>query len=300
MDVRYLLLWCPCYADDLLLLSASRSGLQAMVSICERFAKVRKLKFSTNVDPVKSKTKCVVFSKVKKARENVAPIILNGDPLPWVDRVKHLGNMLESDNSMRADCLAKRGAFIGKVNSLLQEFCTVDHSVMVKLLRTYVTSFYGSNLWDVYSPEVTRIFSSWNVTIRNVFNLPWTTHRYFIEAVSGTSHPKAMLCSRLVKFWEGLRTCKKGSVRYLVSLVHDDRRTMTGRTVSKIADDCFIERKLLTSAHAKKICYFPPPVEERWRIHIVKELIEVRDGKAEVPGFSQAEVKEMLYAIASN
>ena len=45
------------YADDLLLLSASRSGLQAMVRICETFAKEMKLKFSTNVDPVKSKTK---------------------------------------------------------------------------------------------------------------------------------------------------------------------------------------------------------------------------------------------------
>ena len=108
------------YADDLLLLSASRSGLQAMVTICEKFAKLRKLKFSTNVDPVKSKTKCIIFTKVKKARENVAPIILNGNPLAWVNNAKHLGNVLESDNSMRTDCLAKRGAFIGKVNSLLQ------------------------------------------------------------------------------------------------------------------------------------------------------------------------------------
>ena len=56
------------YADDLLLLSASRSGLQAMVKLCEGFAKLMKLKFSTNVDPVKSKTKCVVFSKVKNLK----------------------------------------------------------------------------------------------------------------------------------------------------------------------------------------------------------------------------------------
>ena len=49
------------YAYDLLLLSASRTGLQAMVSICEQFAKLRKLKFSTNEDPVKSKTKCLIF-----------------------------------------------------------------------------------------------------------------------------------------------------------------------------------------------------------------------------------------------
>ena len=159
------------YADDLLLLSASRSGLQAMVRICEEFARLRKLKFSTHEDPVKSKTKCLMFRKGGPAHENVAPIILNGDPLPWVKNVKHLGNILESNNSMKTDCLAKRGKFIGMVNSLLQEFASVDPSVMVKLLDIYVTSFYGSNLWNLYSSEVTKIYSSWNVTIRNVFNV---------------------------------------------------------------------------------------------------------------------------------
>ena len=108
------------FADDLLLLSASRSGLQAMVSICEKFAMDMGLKFSTNKDPKKSKTKGIVFAKEKKNENSIAPIILNGDPLPWVTEIKHLGNILESNNSMKKDCLAKRGKFIGKVNSLLQ------------------------------------------------------------------------------------------------------------------------------------------------------------------------------------
>jgi hypothetical protein len=289
------------YADDLLLMSASRSGLQAMVSICESFAKLRKLKFSTHVDPAKSKTKCVVFSKVKDDRNNVAPIILNGDPLPWVSSVKHLGNTLESDNSMRSDCLAKRGKFIGMVNSLLQEFHYVDSAVMVKLLSLYVTSFYGSNLWDLYSPEVKRIFSSWNVTIRNVFSLPWTTHRFLIEAVSCTTHPKTMLCSRLVGFWETLKTCKKGSVRFLANLVYDDRRTMTGKTVTRIANDCGVERGMLTTSIAKKqISYFSPPVEESWRIPLLKELLEVRDGQAEIPGVNGDDIRLMINDICSN
>ena len=50
------------YADDLLLLSASRTGLQAMVAICEKFAKSRRLKFSTDDNPAKSKTKAIVFN----------------------------------------------------------------------------------------------------------------------------------------------------------------------------------------------------------------------------------------------
>ena len=57
---------CLGYADDLLLLSASRSGLQAMVKICEKFAIAKHLKFSTNVDPSKYKTKCIIFAAKKK------------------------------------------------------------------------------------------------------------------------------------------------------------------------------------------------------------------------------------------
>ena len=48
---------CFGYADDLLLLSASRSGLQSMINKCSDFMKLRKLKFSTNKIPAKSKTK---------------------------------------------------------------------------------------------------------------------------------------------------------------------------------------------------------------------------------------------------
>ena len=51
------------FADDILLLSASRAGLQALVNISNDFGSNQNLKFGTNLDPAKSKTKCIVFSK---------------------------------------------------------------------------------------------------------------------------------------------------------------------------------------------------------------------------------------------
>ena len=44
----YLGVWV--YADDIILLSPSRRGLQDMVNICEQFANIYKLKFSTNIN----------------------------------------------------------------------------------------------------------------------------------------------------------------------------------------------------------------------------------------------------------
>ena len=85
---------CLGYADDLFLMSASRSGLQSMVDSCAMFAKKKNLKFSTNPDPIKSKTKGIIFSLKPKMRLNVLKLKLNGDDLPWVTEVKHLGNTL--------------------------------------------------------------------------------------------------------------------------------------------------------------------------------------------------------------
>ena len=58
---------------------------------------------------------------------------------------------------MKRDVAVKRGKFIGKVNSLLQELHFADPTVIVKLLKAYCTSFYGSSLWDIYSPDVDTV-----------------------------------------------------------------------------------------------------------------------------------------------
>ena len=94
---------CFGYADDLLLLSASRSGLQELVKICENFATKKSLKFSTNVIPEKSKTKCIIFTGKKIDSKKFEPVLLNGNPLPWVSNVKHLGNTLQCKNTMSMD-----------------------------------------------------------------------------------------------------------------------------------------------------------------------------------------------------
>ena len=107
---------------------------------------------------------------------------------------------------MAKDCLVMRGRFIGKVNSLLPESHFFQPSVMMKILGIYFTSFYGSCLWNLYSAWVDRIFSSWNVTVRNVFSLPHDTHRYLIETLTDTCHPKVLLCTWYIKFVESLKT----------------------------------------------------------------------------------------------
>ena len=81
-----------------------------------------------------SPTKCIIFMKKKKSLGHVYPVKLNGDALPWVNQVKHLGHTLEVDNSMTTVIIQKRDAFIGRINSLMHY---ASPRVMLRLAQSY-------------------------------------------------------------------------------------------------------------------------------------------------------------------
>ena len=268
-----------------------------MVDICAKFAKKMNLKFSTSLDPSKSKTKCIMFSKKLRDRQNVAPVLLNGDPLPWVEEVKHLGNVLESDNSMARDITIKRAKLIGKLNSLSQEFHYVSPQVFMKIINIYAVSFHGSGLWDIFSPNCERLYKAWNVAVRLAWNVPRTTHRYLIEGISGCLHPKVMLASRLVKFVEQLRTSSKMGVRVLASLACTDQRCVLGKNIAKVSRECSSNVEDLTPSMVKgKLKYFDVPEEERWRLG---PILEILNENLEIPGFTYEETSEILDTLCT-
>ena len=79
------------YADDVILLAPSRSALQEMLKVTEKFAKDKNIVFSTHENPDKSKSKCLWFTGKANSRYP-SPLQLNGRSLPWVTSVTHLGH----------------------------------------------------------------------------------------------------------------------------------------------------------------------------------------------------------------
>ena len=257
--------------------------------------KKKKLKFSTNPDPAKSKTKCLIFSKKASDRVGVAPIKLNGDDLPWVAEVKHLGNLLECNNSMKRDLTVKRGKFIGKLNSLSQELYYTSPDTFIRILNIYAVSFHGSGLWDLFSDDCDRLYKAWNVAIRLALKVPNTTHRYLIESLSGSLHPKVMLASRYFTFVQSLLNSPKYPVRVLANLCTTDHRTVMGQCLSKISTECGVARddmaKLSSGMIKKKMRYFSVPEEQTWRIDILNELL---NNGIDVEGFTDVEKQDMI------
>jgi len=289
------------YADDIFLISPSRSGLQAMLSECEEYAEKFNFTFSTNIDPVKSKTKCIIFSSKENTRIGIDKIKLNGTPLPWENEVNHLGNLLQSENNFKVDCALKRGKFIGKVHTLIQEFHFISAESMTELIKIYTTSFYSSSLWDLFSSQCERIFTSWNITVRMIFKIPPQSHNYFIESLSNCLHVKVMLASRFMQFHKSLLENKKSCIRLLSNICVGDQRTIHGRNIFNLQRVLDCDMDDLSSSFIKENLKFKPlPEQEQWRVPLLLNLLDIRNNSMVLDNFEKEEIEDMIKQICIN
>ena len=287
------------YADDIVLLSPSRIGLQAMIDICQKFADQHNLQFSTDCDPAKSKTKCIHFSK---KQIDLASITLNGNSLPWVESASHVGNLLERDNSFNKDVRMKKGNFIGKVHSLLQEFSFANPMIKMKMISVYATSFYGSSLWNLFSGQCARLYTGWNNAVRSALDLPRMTHRYLIEELSGHLHPLTMLSSRFLKFHISLSKCEKPSMRYLAELCKSNLQTVYCQNLTQISRSIDVPVHQLTCSGIKRLLrYCPVPDNQQWRAVILRDMLELKWNTLELDGLLEDdEIRTWIDDLAVN
>ena len=105
-----------------------------------------------------------------------------------------------------------------------------------------------------------------------------------------------MLSSRLVKFDATLMKSGKSSVKFLARLCHDDQRTVLGKNMGSISR----EVASVTAINVKnKMKYFPVPEEETWRISIIKELLEIKSGQANISNFEDEDVTDLLNILCT-
>ena len=79
---------CLSYADDITILSPSIGGLNKMLKICHTFTEKHSILFNSK------KTVCIKFGGNVVRNEEA---YLNSHPLLWIDKVRHLGNIINKD-----------------------------------------------------------------------------------------------------------------------------------------------------------------------------------------------------------
>ena len=287
------------YSDDSFLLAPSLDSLQEMLNVCETYALTHNLKFSTDANPAKCKTKCLAFL----ARDRpLGQVQLCGNPLPWVNHGKHLGNMLENKmNGMKKDIITKRANYISKNNEIMQEFYFTHPKTKLFVNQIYNGHFTGSPLWDLFSRETDMLCNSWNKSVRLMLGLPLTTHRYFLEPLAGLQHIKFTLISRFLGFITQIEKSHKILPNILLQSIKRDCRSVTGSNLRNIL---LLSRKddisEVSRADIKAMIYMPVTEPNRWKINIVQELIDVKWGDTVIEGFDEVQISTIIDELCTS
>ena len=91
-------------------------------------------------------------------------VVMNGNIIEWEDNVRHLGSFIDATLSDSVDCRCKRSMFIGYVNKRISKFGHLQPKVLLNLFN-FISN--GSNL----------CVTAWNIGVRKICGLPYTTHQ---------------------------------------------------------------------------------------------------------------------------
>ena len=171
----------------------------------------------------------------------------------------------------------------------MQEFPFGHPAFKCNINKIYNSSFSGSNLWDFTSHHFEMLVNSWSVSVRHMWNLPRESHRYFMEPLGGT-HATVMIYTRFIKFIQNIQNkCTKNSAKYLLELIKNDTKTITGRNLRKISDEAN-NYKILESDinQLKKDLKFEKVTDENiWKINMIKELVQVKHNEMTIQFFDE-------------
>ena len=119
----------------------------------------------------------------------------------------HLGHVLHESGSMEQDVKVKRANFIDESTKVREEFGFASPTEVLKAVKVYVGSHYGSNLWQLDSDVVNQYFSAWRTCVKLAWQLPRGTHTYFVDHLlsDDLTSVRTDALSRYTKFLKGLR-----------------------------------------------------------------------------------------------
>jgi len=200
------------------------------------------------------------------------------------------------------DIVTYRAAIAAKNMELNQEFHFASGITKWNINNIYHNHYYGSPIWDIFGQPVKSFLCSYNVSVRNMFNLPQTTHRRLIETVSGCRQLFVTLASRFLGFLDKIKESDKVIPKMLLEHVMHDVRSTTGsnmrRIMLAIGKDDICELK---KCDAVKLEYHKLEKSEAWRGVILTELIAIaEEGNGTIMGFSDDEIRDIMHFICTS
>ena len=194
--------------------------------------------------------------------------------------------------------------FIAKFNEVKETYGFLHPRELQRVVLTFCSSFYGSNLWDLGSDECRKIFNLWNSSVRDLYDVPRNTRTYIVENLLSTHHGfKVDLMTRYQKFYTNLLKSPSYPVRILSAMLRSDVRSCSGRNIAFITDEAGVDplsisKGILTKKLDKKR---EIPENEAWVLDEINDMLGLlmmmkHNG---IRGEEENQIKDMVDCLCS-
>ena len=158
------------YADDLVLLSPSATGLRELLCACQEFSISHDVVYN-------SKKSSVLICRNKAMAHAVPPVFtVNGNIIGESDKVKYLGHIICNDMSDDDDMMRQIRQLYAQGNVLSRRFHTCSPEVKNVLFRTFCTPLYTCQLWcpqfRYTARSLHKLYVAYNNAFRMMHHLP--------------------------------------------------------------------------------------------------------------------------------
>ena len=293
-----------CYADDLLLLSPTRSGMAAMLSVCQKYAAEHNISFSVDANPVKSKTKMIYVCGNMDFVDYPAKLTFCGRLLPYVKTALHLGHTLAQDGSMSQDARIRRAQYIDRTTDIRDTFRFADPKQMLAAVDKYAGDHYGLMLHNLYEESTEKYFRCWGTLTKLCWDLPRGTHKYFVSNLlsSGFSSIRTNILVRYVNFFRSLLKSRSKEVALVASVASRDRSSTTGINLLKIQNETGLN-PLSASPRAIRQALEESepatPMADLWRIPLLTKLLNQRK-EMEVGCLNTSAINDLINSLCTS
>ena len=150
------------YADDIILLFPSLSGMAILVKECEKYAAEYDIIFD-------SKKSQLLYFRGRHCCTINKGIEVNGQHVNISSSAVHLGHTISSvDRSkiVKSDI----NHFWRHFNMFMSNFRSLSASMRNALFKQFCCSFYGSQLWLLKSGSVQSLYVNWRNALRSYGN----------------------------------------------------------------------------------------------------------------------------------
>jgi len=172
------------YADDLVLLAPSPNATKHMLKICDEFSE----RYSVIFNAIKFKCLlCLSSNRSCRLPHATTPFFyVGGSIIEFVNERSHLGHFISTSGDDMRDIESRKSSLIGRINGIMCDFRNVTCNTKIRLIKTYCTSLYGAELWDLSNNCIDSICIAWRRGVRKVRRLPSATHSSLLPGISNT------------------------------------------------------------------------------------------------------------------